>query len=305
LVRGTGGAGVKLLLIDAHALVHRAFHGIRDPRLIEGMPTNAVYGFASMLLTVLERERPTHIALAFEGGVTFRNEAFPGYKAGRKPMPDELRCQLPYVHGLAVALGISRITQAGLEADDVMAIFAKQAYQHGLPVVIITGDKDLLQLVDSNTTVMLPEPGGPFSSVKAYNEDAVIEKFGFPPAYMADFKALAGDASDNIPGVNGIGEKGAVTLVNRYGSIECMVKLLSQPAVNQPRDRNEKRFMSDWESAVLYKKITTLVTEAPDANLLLEPDKLKFGEVDTRRAVEWFSNMGMQNLLGKFMAVVA
>jgi DNA polymerase-1 len=296
---------VKLLLIDAHALIHRAFHAIRNPRLIEGQPTNAVYGFASMLLGVLERERPTHLALAFEGGTTFRSQMFPGYKAGRKPMPDELRSQLPYVHGLAVALGIPRISQAGFEADDVIAILAKQAGPLGLPVVIITGDKDLLQLVDSNTTVMLPDPGGPFSSVKAYDEASVKERFGFDAAYMADFKALAGDASDSIPGTKGIGEKGAVALISRYGSIECMVKQLNQPAVNVPRDRNEKLFMADQGSAVLYKKITTLVTEAPDDNLALKSDMLKFGMVIPRRAGEWFSNMEMQTLLDRFMAVAA
>jgi DNA polymerase-1 len=299
----------KLLLIDAHALIVRAYHAIRGFRFTgEGEQTNAVFGFAQMLLGVLDREMPTNVLLAFEGGRTYRHEIYPEYKGQRKPQPEELLGQLARCKELALTLGIPCLSAPGFEADDVIGVLATQAKTAGLPVVIITGDHDLLGLVTYGITVMLPStaPGSKFSDVVAFDPNAVRDKYGFDACFMADYKALAGDTSDNIPGVTGIGPKAAVALITKSGSVETMLADLAKTP-NLWQSKEQALLRKGQAEAVLYKKVTSIRTEAdPLSGFLVvarDSDFGRFGLFDRNAAIALFKELEMDSLVPKLLAV--
>src|SRR5512139_1601698 len=221
-----------LYLIDGHALAYRMYFaltavgGSQRWQTSKGEPTAGIYGFARELLRILEQEKPEYLAVAFDTGKTFRDELFPEYKGTRAKMPDDLRPQIERIRQLVDALSIPRLEIEGYEADDVLGSIAHHLVEQGLGVKIITGDRDLLQLVDERIIVNLP--GKSLSEARDYLPADVIEYLGVRPDQVVDYKALVGDKSDNIPGVAGIGEKTAITLLQTYNTLEGIYEHLDE-----------------------------------------------------------------------------
>ena len=215
----------KLLLIDGHSLAYRAFYALPAENFVtsSGQHTNAIYGFASMLINLISSEKPTHIATAFDvSRKTFRSERFPEYKANRSSTPDEFRSQTSYLFDLVHGFGIRHFAVEGFEADDIIATLAKRAESDGFEVLICTGDRDSFQLINSKTTVLYPKRG--VTDLARMTPDAVIEKYGLTPAQYPDFAALRGDPSDNLPSIPGVGEKTAAKWIAEYGSLEKLIE---------------------------------------------------------------------------------
>lgn len=210
----------RLLLLDGHSLAYRAFFALPAENFTTstGQHTNAVYGFASMLMNLIRDERPTHIAVAFDvSRKTFRSEKFPEYKATRSATPDEFKSQSAFLYQLVDAFGIKRFELAGFEADDILATISTAAKTEGFEVLICTGDRDSFQLVDGDVTVLYPKKG--VTELARMTPAAVTEKYGLTPAQYPDFAALRGDPSDNLPSVPGVGEKTATKWIQEYGSL--------------------------------------------------------------------------------------
>ena len=217
-------AAKRLLLIDGHSMAYRAFFALPAENFTtaQGQHTNAIYGFATMLISLLKEEKPTHVAVAFDvSRKTFRTEIFPEYKANRAKTPDEFRSQMSYLHELVKGFGISQFEIEGFEADDVIATITKRAEKEGAHVLICTGDRDSFQLVSEHTTVLYPKRG--VSEMARMTPDAVQEKYGMSPAQYPDFAALRGDPSDNLPSIPGVGEKTASKWVVEYGSLTELI----------------------------------------------------------------------------------
>ncbi len=214
-----------LLLLDGHSLAYRAFYALKDANLMttDGQHTEAVYGFTSMLTNILRDERPTHVAVCFDRSEpTFRHEAFEAYKANRSETPEDFRGQVHLIFELLDALRVPRLSLAGYEADDLIATLATQASGAGMNVLIVTGDRDALQLVDDRVTVLMTRRG--ISDMTRFTPDAVAEKYGLTPAQYPDFAALRGDPSDNLPSVPSVGEKTATKWISEYGSLDELVR---------------------------------------------------------------------------------
>ncbi len=214
----------RLLLVDGHSLAYRAFYAlpVENFGTASGQPTNAIYGFSSMLLNLIRDEKPTHIAVAFDvSRKTFRSERFPEYKAQRAKTPDEFRSQMDYLYQMVAALGVRTFAIEGFEADDVIATFAKEAEAEKFEVLISTGDRDSFQLISEHITVLYPRKG--MSDLARMTPDAVKEKYGLTPAQYHDFAALRGDPSDNLPSVPGVGEKTATKWIQDYGDINGLL----------------------------------------------------------------------------------
>ena len=233
-----------LVLIDGYGLIFRAYYAIKNEiATSKGEVVNAVFGFASMLLDVLNREQPQHAIVALESGRTFRDDEYTEYKANRGAMPDDLRPQVLRVRQMIEALNIPIEEREGYEADDVIGSLAHRSAERGdVRVIIVTGDSDLLQLVDDNTTVVLPGALR-FGDLRYFDLAAVHERYGFGPEYVADYKALVGDTSDNIPGVPGIGEKTAKALIARFGGVEQIIATpdeITPPRAKKPSPPGSK-----------------------------------------------------------------
>ncbi|MEI6295264.1 MAG: DNA polymerase, partial [Actinomycetes bacterium] len=213
----------RLLLIDGHSMAYRAFYAlpVENFRSSKGQPTNAVYGFGSMLVNLISNEKPTHIAVAFDvSRKTFRTELFPEYKATRAATPDEFRSQLSYINEMVDALGIKRFAIEGFEADDILATLSTRAVANGCEVLICSGDRDSFQLVTSEITVLYPKKG--VTEMNRMTPEAVFEKYGLTPLQYPDFAALRGDPSDNLPSVPGVGEKTATKWIADFGSLTAL-----------------------------------------------------------------------------------
>src|SRR6266851_4464628 len=209
-----------LLLLDGHSLAYRAFFALPAENFstTTGQPTNAVYGFTAMLINVVRDEKPSHIAVAFDRGEpTFRHEQYVEYKANRRETPDDFRSQLSLIFEVLDALGIRRLSAAGYEADDLIATLATQASAEDMSVLIVSGDRDVLQLVTDDVTVLMTRRG--ISEMTRFTPESVTEKYGLTPAQYPDFAALRGDPSDNLPSIPGVGEKTAAKWVAEYGSL--------------------------------------------------------------------------------------
>src|SRR5437879_7073946 len=196
----------KLVLIDSHAIIHRAFHAVPELSTRSGEPVNATFGFTSMLMKALSEEKPDYIAMTFDRpSPTFRHHHYAEYKAQRPTLPDNMRPQFKRIHNMVEAFGIPIYEKDGYEADDVLGTLAVQAVQQGVETIIYTGDMDTLQLVNEHVTVKVAKRG--ITEITEYEEEGVKARYGFEPAKLPDFKGLVGDKSDNIPGVPGVGEK--------------------------------------------------------------------------------------------------
>ena len=249
-----------LYLIDGHALAYRTYFALSSTgggrwHTSSGEPTAGVYGFASVLMRLLKNEKPDYIAVAFDTGKTFRDEIFPEYKATRAKMPDDLRPQIERIRQLVDAFNMPRLEMEGFEADDVLGTVARVESAGGLGVKIITGDRDLLQLVGGGVIVNLPE--GKLSDAKDYITDAdVVEKMGVPARLVVDYKALVGDKSDNIPGVAGVGEKTAQELFKVYKSLDDIYAHLE---MIPPKVRT--KLEAGREAAYMSRDLATIRTD--------------------------------------------
>ena len=207
----------KLVLIDGHSILNRAFFGIPDLTNSEGLHTNAVYGFLNILFKILEEEQPNYLTVAFDvSQPTFRHKMYAEYKGTRKPMAEELREQVPLMKEMLKAMGVTIVEKGGYEADDILGTIAKRSEAEGLEVSVVSGDRDLLQLATDHIKIRIPKTKRTGTEIEDYNTKEVLEKYQVTPIEFIDVKALMGDTSDNIPGVPGIGEK---TAVARYHSL--------------------------------------------------------------------------------------
>lgn len=248
----------KLVLLDGNALIHRAYHALPPLTTPTGEPAGAVYGFAMTLLSVLEKFKPDYIAASFDlAGPTFRDEMYAEYKATRTKAPDDLYEQIPRVKDVVRAFNIPIYENAGFEADDCVGTIARQAEAEGIEAIIVTGDNDALQLVSPLVKVFSIRKG--IKDLVLYDREAVIAKYGFPPEAIPDYKGLAGDASDNIPGVAGIGAKTATDLLQAHGSLEAIYEHLSDV-----KESVRKKLEADKESAFFSKDLGTIRTDVPE-----------------------------------------
>ncbi|MGD2144554.1 MAG: DNA polymerase I, partial [Anaerolineae bacterium] len=281
----------RLVLIDGHALAYRAYHALPDDlKTSRGELTNAVYGFTSMLLNVLRDEDPTHIAVTFDKGPTFRHEIYSEYKAHRAKMPDELRAQMDRVRRVVKTLDIPIHEEEGFEADDLLGTLAQQAGERGINTLIVTGDMDLLQLVNEHTQVLTSR--WRFSDTVIYDVKGVEERYdGLGPDKLVDYKALVGDKSDNIPGVYGVGEKTANKLLKKYGSLDGIYGHLDEVST---RFRN--RLEDGREEAFLSRRLAEIARDAP-AKLDLEASLV--GTFDYDKVLDLFHNLEFTSLIDR------
>jgi len=283
-----------LYLIDGHALAYRTYFALTAAnqsgerwQTRSGEPTAGIYGFASVLLKILEQESPDYLAVAFDTGKTFRDEIYPAYKGTRAKMPDDLRSQMERIRQLVDAFNIPRLEVEGYEADDVLGSVARKAASQGLGVKIITGDRDLLQLVDERIIVNLA--GNKLADAKDFMPADVVALWGIRPAQVIEYKALVGDSSDNIPGVTGVGEKTTQTLLQTYANLEeIYAHLDALPA----KVRN--RLEAGRESAFLSRKLATIVTDLP---ITLDMEKARSQVFDPQVVQNLFRELEFRTLL--------
>jgi DNA polymerase-1 len=274
----------RLLLIDGNNMVHRAFHAIPPNLTVQhtGEQVNAVYGFSSMLLKVLADQKPTHYAVAFDKkGPTFRHDMFEDYKANRPRTPDELIGQLARTRQLVQDFNIPVYEIDGFEADDVLGALSYQAANQGIETVILTGDADAMQLVGPHVHVLYPR-----SSLEAVlmDAEAVREKYGVPPELIADYKALVGDASDNIPGVKNIGPKTAAKLIQEFGGIEEIYNHIGEVTPQRIQDL----LRADEDMARKSKALATIDVRAP---VSLDLEACRAGNFDREKVVALFRDL--------------
>ena len=281
----------KLLLIDAHALIHRSYHAIERELTspTTGEPTKAVYGFASTLLKVIKDQQPTHVVATFDAGASFRSEQFAEYKANRPSTPDDLRSQFARCQEFCRALNIPVFALQGFEADDLIGTLSKQAEAKNLDTIILTGDRDTLQLVDDKTNVLMFI--GYTGEIKMYDAAAVQERFGFGPQQLVDFKALRGDSSDNIPGIAGVGEKTATKLIQDYSSVEGIYK-----NIGSLEGKVREKIETARAQVELNKALVTIDRDAP---VTLDLDAAKFGEYNRDTLIQLMRELGFQSLLAR------
>ena len=287
----------KLVLIDGHALAYRMFYALPLEAFTtkEGEPTNATYGFTRTLLElILADSPPEFLAVSFDVGATFRDELFADYKGTREKMPDELRLQIERIKQVVQSLNIPILELEGYEADDVLGTVAQQAKPHNVPVHIITGDRDLLQLVDGNTRVELPTRSS--QPAEVYDETAVFDKFGVRPDQIVDYKALVGDTSDNIPGVRGVGQKTAAKLLNTYGTLDAIYADL--PAI---KGAMGKKLADGRDDAYLSQKLARIITDAP---ITLQLDACVTQDFDARVVLGLFQELEFRSLTNMLMEKV-
>lgn len=252
---------MKLLVLDGNSIINRAFYGVRPLTTKDGQPTNAIYGFLTMLEKMRADTRPDAIAVAFDmRAPTFRHLKYSGYKAKRKGMPEELAAQMQPLKDLLAALGLHTISAEGWEADDILGTLARACRNAGNECVIATGDRDTLQLIGSGVTVRLLSSHNGRAEAVIYDEAAIMEKYGVTPRQLIDIKAIQGDSSDNIPGVPGIGEKGAGELIKKFGSLDSVYENIDDPSIKAGM---RSKLENGKESAYLSYWLGTVQTDAP------------------------------------------
>ncbi|MBQ2705924.1 MAG: DNA polymerase I [Agathobacter sp.] len=292
----------KLVLIDGHSILNRAFFGLPDLTNSQGLHTNAVYGFLNILFKILEEEKPNYLAVAFDvKAPTFRHERFEGYKGTRKPMADELRQQVPVMKDMLTRMGVPIVELPGFEADDLLGTISVMGEAQGMEVSIVSGDRDLLQLATDHVQIRIPKTKKTGTEIENYYAKDVVERYLVTPKEFIDVKALMGDASDNIPGVPGIGEKTASALIEKYKSIEEVHAHAEE--VKPPRAG--KNIVEFWDQAVMSKELATIITNAPvaEAPVSFTFEKARLESVEslyTEEAYMLCKELEFKNLLGRF-----
>lgn len=284
----------KLLLIDGYSILHRAFYGIRDLTNAEGIHTNAIYGFLNIMFRIMDEEKPTHIAVAFDlHGPTFRHEKYAEYKAGRSPMPDELRQQVPIMKDVLASMNISCVSKEGFEADDILGTLATNGEKAGLEVTVLSGDRDLLQIATDHIKVRIPKSFSSGNVIEDYYAKDLLEKKGVTPKQFIDQKALMGDSSDNIPGVPKVGEKTAAELISQFGSLDGIYEHLEEIAKKAVRE-------SLRENRVLADLCLFLVTIKLDVPLDIDVESTRIANFYNDKSYELFKSLGLKNFLSRF-----
>ena len=291
--------GRKLVLIDGHSILHRAFSGIPDLTNGQGLHTNAVYGFLNIMFKILEEEQPDYLTVAFDmHAPTFRHEIYQDYKGTRKPMPQELREQVPVMKQMLQAMGICIVEKAGLEADDILGTIAKRAEREGMEVALVSGDRDLLQIATEHIKIRIPKTKGGKTEIEDYYSKDVEVKYQVNPVQFIDLKALMGDTSDNIPGVPKVGEKTATELMVQFGSLENIyahVEEISKKSIRESLIQNK-------ELADLSKTLATINT---DGDIDYHFEDAKVGNFYTEEAYILCKQLEFKNLLSRFEKDVA
>ena len=284
----------KIVLIDGHSILNRAFYGIPELTNSEGLHTNAVYGFLNIMFKILDEEKADYLAVAFDlKAPTFRHKMYSEYKGTRKPMPHELHQQVPVIKELLTAMEIPLLMLEGYEADDLLGTIAKRMEKEGLAVSVISGDRDLLQLATDKIKIRIPKTKRTGTEVEDYNTADVLEKYQVTPLQIIELKALMGDASDNIPGIPGVGEKTATKLIVEYGSIENAYAHVEEVKPN----RAKESLKNHYDKAQLSKELATINIESPvDFDL----EGAKIGPLYTEEAFELCRKLEFKNLLSRF-----
>ncbi len=284
----------KLMLIDGHSILNRAFYGVPDLSNAKGLHTNAIFGFLNILFKILEEEHPDYLAVAFDvHAPTFRHEMYEGYKGTRKPMPEELREQVPVMKEVLQAMGITIMEQAGLEADDILGTLAKKAEAQGMEVSLVSGDRDLLQIATEHIKIRIPKTKMGRTEIEDYYAEDVKSLYQVTPAQFIELKALMGDTSDNIPGVPKVGEKTAIALMTEYGSIDNIYAHLEEISKKSIRES----LAQNRELADLSKKLATIKT---DCELTMDYQASRAEGFYTPEAYQMFKRLEFKNILSRF-----
>lgn len=281
----------KLVLIDGNSIAYRAFFALPLLNNDKGIHTNAVYGFAMMLMRILEDEKPTHILVAFDAGkTTFRHKTFSEYKGGRQKTPSELSEQFPFIQELLDSYGISRYQLENYEADDIIGTLSLLGEKEGFDVRVISGDKDLTQLASDKTRVGITRKG--ITDIEEYTPEHIKEKYGLTPDQIIDMKGLMGDPSDNIPGVPGVGEKTAIKLLKEFSTVENLLNSIESVSGNKLKEK-----LSEFkEQAIMSKELATITREAPvEVNL----SELEYEGMIREKLIPLFKELGFNSLLDK------
>lgn len=284
----------KIVLIDGHSILNRAFYGLPDLTNAEGLHTNAIYGFLTIMFKLLEEEKPEYLTVAFDvHAPTFRHKMYAEYKGTRKPMADELRQQVPVIKEVLHAMGVKTIECAGLEADDLVGTLSNRCENEGMEVTVISGDRDLLQLATEHVKIRIPKTKQGKTEIEDYYAKDVEERYQVTPKEFIDLKALMGDTADNIPGVPSIGEKTATKIITQYHSIEEAHEHVDE--LKPPRA--SKALSEHWDLAVLSKELATINVKA---DFPYELSEAKLGNLYTEEAYIFFQKLEFKNLLSRF-----
>ena len=284
----------KLVLIDGHSILNRAFYGVPELTNSEGLHTNAVYGFLNIMFKILEEEKPDHLAVAFDlKEPTFRHKMYADYKGTRKPMPQELHEQVPLMKEVLTAMGVPILTMAGYEADDILGTVAKRCQAEGEEVSVVSGDRDLLQLADTHIKIRIPKTSRGTTEIHDYYPEDVKREYQVTPTEFIDVKALMGDSSDNIPGVPSIGEKTATNLIVAYGSIENAYAHLDE--VKPPRAR--KALEEHYDMAVMSKELAQICITCP---IPFVYEDAKIENLYTPEAYQYMKRLEFKSILARF-----
>lgn len=284
----------KIVLIDGHSILNRAFFGVPDLTNSEGLHTNAIYGFLNILFKILDEETPDYLMVAFDvKAPTFRHQMYSEYKGTRKPMADELRQQVPVIKEVLQAMGIKIVELPGFEADDILGTVAKRSEKEGMDVSLVSGDRDLLQIATDKIKIRIPKTKGGKTQIEDYYSKDVVEKYQVDPITFIDLKALMGDTADNIPGVPKVGEKTATNLLVTYGSLDDIYEHLEEvksKSIHETLKENR-------ELAYLSQKLATIEIDAP---VELDYSEAKVHDFYTDEAYKYFKRLEFKNMLGRF-----
>lgn len=284
----------KFVLIDGNSIMNRAFYGVPELTNKDGFHTNAIYGFLNIMFKIMEEEQPTHMLVAFdEKAPTFRHTMYENYKGTRKPMPEELREQMPVLRDVLAAMNIRIFSQAGLEADDILGTMAKKGEREGYAVSVVSGDRDLLQLATDTILVRIPKTRAGKTEVEDYYAAQVIEKYHVTPPQIIDLKGLMGDASDNIPGVPGVGEKTATKLLTLFGTVENVIDHVDEITPN----RAKEAVKNNVSLAKLSKDLATIKT---DCHLGISMEDCVVKDLFNEKAYQIIQSLEIKSLLKRF-----
>ena len=286
--------GEKLILIDGHSILNRAFYGVPDLTNAEGIHTNALYGFLNILFKFLDEEKPDYITVAFDlSAPTFRHKAFDGYKGTRKPMQPELKQQVPLMKELLKAMNITVVEQEGYEADDILGTIAKESAAKGIDVSIVSGDRDLLQLADEHIKIRIPKTKKGVTEVEDYYPSDVFNLYGVTPHEFIDVKALMGDTSDNIPGAPGIGPKTASAIIREYHSLDNVFEHLCE--LKPPKAKTS--ITENIEQIKMSRFLSEIKIDVP---IDYKVEDSKAGDFFNENSYELFKKYNFKNMLKKF-----
>jgi len=298
----------KLIIIDASAVLHRAWHALPKLKNSQGQTINAVYGFTSLVLRILDKDKPDYLAVAFDTKApTFRHKKYKEYKANRTPQPPEFYKQIPLAKSILESFNIKSFSQNGLEADDLIGALNNIKKEiNNLNARIITGDLDLLQLVDEKTEVYFLQQG--LTQNRIYKPSEVIERFGVSPKQIIDLKALVGDPSDNISGLSNVGIKTASKLIQEFGSIKGIYQYLEKPFSSQPdnliKESLTQNLIQNKEKVFLNKTLVTIIDKAPGINISVLQN-CRVLKTDTEKVLKVFEKLGLKSLSEKLKILIA